>query len=111
MTFTENEIVDIGRTVSGRVVWLEQGNPSAGLRHITSRHAPDFAEVGITTESDVSTLIMDTLRTKTPVRVQADGGQIFRVTMGGTERNFRIVVGSNGFVVTAHPMTSRTAPS
>jgi hypothetical protein len=103
--FTESEIVDIGRTGSGRVVWLEQGTPSAGLRHIMSGHAADFARVGVTTESDVSTLVMDTLRTKTPVQVEANGGQIFRVMMGGTERDLRIVVGSNGFVVTAYPVT------
>jgi hypothetical protein len=48
---------------------------------------------------------MATLRTKTPVQVEANGGQIFRVMMGGTERDLRIVVGSNGFVVTAYPVT------
>ena len=68
-------------------------------------HEADFARVGVTSESDVSTLVMDTLKTKTPVRVESDGGQIFRVMMGGKERNLRIVVGSNGFVVTAYPVT------
>jgi hypothetical protein len=41
------DIVDIRRLADKRIVFLEKGNPSAGLQHIILRHAGDFARKGI----------------------------------------------------------------
>jgi hypothetical protein len=101
--FSESEIVQIVRTVGGRIVWLERGNANAGLQHIMTRHGSQFAQLGVQGEENVARLIMETLRTQAPTAARG-GGQAFSVMMGGVRRLLRIVVGSNGFVVTAHPL-------
>lgn len=101
--FAEKDIVQIVRSAAGKVVWLEKGNAKAGLQHIMERHASQFSKLGVNGEENVTKLVMDTLRTKSPIRVEK-GGQVFSVTMGSTEREMMIVVGDNGFVVTAYPL-------
>jgi hypothetical protein len=101
--FTEKEVVQVIRSAAGKIVWLEKGNAKAGLEHIMTRHGSQFSKLGVTGEEKVSRLIMDTLHTKAPVRTVKDG-QVFKVLMGGTEREMNIVVGNNGFIVTAYPL-------
>jgi hypothetical protein len=104
VSFTEKEIVQIIRSAAGKVVWLEKGSAQAGLEHIMTGHASQFAKLGVNGEQNVVKLIVETLKTKTPISVDATGGQVFKVIMGGAEREMKIVVGSNGFVVTAYPL-------
>ena len=103
--FTEEKIVEITRSAAGRIVFLEQGTAESGLQHIMLGHADDFARVGVTGETRVSKLIIDTLKTQTPVRTLAGGAQVFKVVINGVDRGLQIVVGSNGYVVTAFPVT------
>lgn len=42
-----DQIVRIVRLPNGRIVFLEQGNARAGLRHIVKEHGEDFARRGI----------------------------------------------------------------
>lgn len=108
---SEQDVVGITRTPDGSIDWLETGNPKAGLEHIMNGdgtpgdmgHAQDFANIGVEGEDNVSKLIIDTLRDETPVATRGNG-QIFDVTIDGTERQILIVVGSNGFIVTAYPV-------
>jgi hypothetical protein len=102
---TEEEVVQIARSASGRIVFLEQGTAESGLQHIMLRHGDDFARVGVSGESRVTGLIMDALKSQTPVRTLAGGGQVFKVVINGVERGLQIVVGSNGYVVTAYPVS------
>jgi Domain of unknown function (DUF4157) len=103
--FAETAIVGITRTVSGRIVWLETGSVSAGLVHIMQRHGSQFAAWGLRTQQQVGQLIINTLGTRTPMATQAGGAFDFAVRVGAQERFLRIVVASNGYVVTAHPIT------
>lgn len=102
--FTESNIVRIFRTATGRIAWIETGTEQAGLRHIMQRHGAQFAQLGVRTEQEVAELVERTLATKVPVRAvgTAGGGDFAGVLQGG--RDLRIVVGNNGFVVTAHPL-------
>jgi hypothetical protein len=102
--FTESRIVVIFRTAAGKLVWLERGDAAAGLEHIMARHGSQFAGLGVKSEAEVVELIQHTLSTKLPVRILPRGGQVFSVMMGGAEREMNIAVGSNGFIVTAHPL-------
>lgn len=106
VSFTEADIVWIARNASGRVVWLEKGSASSGLQHIMTEHGADFANVGVNGESNVARLIQDTVTTKMPSRMLGRDGFVYRVVLGGVERELRVVVGSNGFVVNAFPMSA-----
>jgi hypothetical protein len=105
-SFTESDIVWIARDASRRVVWLEKGSATAGLQHIMTEHGADFASVGVNGESNVARLIQDTVTTKAPSRMLGRDGFVYRVVMGGAQRELRIVIGSNGFVVNAFPMSA-----
>ena len=66
--FTEKNVVGVTRSAeTGFLNWLEKGTADSGLVHIMARHADDFAKVfGITSQEDVSKLILDTLGSQTP---------------------------------------------
>ena len=42
-----DDIVTIGKTTDGKLVWLEEGNDNAGLKHILERHEKEFEAKGI----------------------------------------------------------------
>ncbi len=101
--FTEQDIAGILRTTSGRVVFLERGTVEAGLMHILEGHTADFAAKGVASQEEIVNLILDTLRTETPVRTVGKSGLVYNVVAKGRAFLLTIVVGSNGFIVTAYP--------
>jgi len=106
--FSQDKTVAITRALSdGKVVWLEQGNLEAGLTHIIENHASQFAQFGIS-EGDIPGLLTHTLSNEIPGEIIPDlvkGGEqrIFSTMLGDIEHNLSIVVGGNGFIVTAFP--------
>lgn len=67
------------------------------------RHAPQFAKWGLHSDQEVSDLIIQTLRTGTPINTDPRGAIDYAVRVNGEARILRIVVGENGFVVSAYP--------
>jgi hypothetical protein len=103
--FTESAIQGITRTVVGRIVWLEAGGATAGLTHIMQRHGSQFAaRWGLTSPEQVVRFIINTVATQAPVATQEGGVFEYLIRTGGVERLLRIVIGSNGFIVTAYPI-------
>jgi hypothetical protein len=102
--FTQAAVVGIARTVSGRLVWLETGTAAAGLNHIIQRHGSQFAQWGLRTGPQIANFIMNTVRTSAPIATYPGGAADYAVRIGNTIRVVRIVIGSNGFIVTAHPL-------
>jgi hypothetical protein len=96
--------VRIARTVTGRLVWLETGTAAAGLNHIIQRHGSQFAQWGLRTGPQIANFIMNTVRTSAPIATYPGGAADYAVRIGNTIRVVRIVIGSNGFIVTAHPL-------
>lgn len=81
------------------------------VHHLSWPYAPDSCRIVVTRwgmyclcQGDIATLIMDTLRDQNPVGMRG-GAQIFDVAVGDMEGQLAIVVGSNGFVVTAYPFS------
>ena len=103
ISFSEADIVFITRTPTGRIVWLETGTTSAGMRHILIRHGNDFARIGLRGEAEIQNTLLRLTRTQSPVRISGGGVHVYRLAIGGTQRGIRIVIGDNGFIVTAHP--------
>jgi uncharacterized protein YukE len=110
--FNEKDIVGITRTPSGEINWLEEGNPKSGLEHIMNGdgtpgdegHGQDFANIGVQGKENVARLIIDTVQNETPVKTMGASGRVYNVTVNGVLRRILIVVGSNGYIVTAYPI-------
>jgi hypothetical protein len=62
-----------------------------------------FAQLGLTTAQQVAQFLINVVATQTPVAEEAEGAIDFLANVGGADRIIRIVIGSNGFMVTAFP--------
>lgn len=102
--FAEAAVVGIARTTAGRLVWLEAGTAASGLAHIVARHGSQFAQWGLRTGPQIANFVMNTVRTGTPIATHAGGAVDYAVKIGDTIRVVRVVFGSNGYIVTAHPL-------
>jgi len=98
-----DDIVHIGRDASGKIVFLERGNPKAGLQHIMERHADNFARQGVPREQ-VGDLVFQAVTNGKVVGGDA-GRTVFEVVFNGEVRRVAVSVGSNGFIVGAHPVS------
>lgn len=97
---TPDEVVTILRTSDGQVVWLETGNSRAGLQHINERHTDEFAEFGVQ-EADIPDFIEQALSDGNRIGTY-NGAPVYLV--GDTP--VTVVVGDNGYIVTAYPTTT-----
>ena len=105
------EIVFITRDPSGRIVWLEVGETEAeavehdgrpsGLKHILERHSRDFSELGIS-EKEIPSFIQNLILSGTVIG-RDRGGIIYRNSMGEGLLPIAVVIGSNGYIVSAYP--------
>jgi|GEM_PF-3227453 len=102
--FTKDAIVGIVKTPAGKITWLEVGSESAGLRHIMLRHSSQFAQWGLTTEAEVSEIILNTI-SKGGGTLMSDGTMVYDVIINGVTKQMKVVTGSNGFIVTAYPFS------
>lgn len=75
---------------------------SAGLKHIMLRHSTEFASWGYKSEKAVSELIKKTVSNQAGTKI-GSGVKVYEVVVNGVTKYIRVVTGSNGFVVTAHP--------
>lgn len=102
--FTEANIVYIGRDQTGKIVWLETGNNTAGLQHILNEHKTDFENVGIS-ENQIPDAVMRAVTTGRIVGYQGtgQGRPIYEITFNGQTQYIAVTVGSNGFIVGANP--------
>ena len=96
-------VVDIRRLSDGRIVWLEKGDDAAGLRHLIREHGQQFARKGIG-RTQLSDFLMQTLIEGKIVGTNG-GEPVYRVLYNGSVHYVKLVTGSNGFLVTAHPVS------
>ena len=101
--FTEADLKWIFKRGDGKIMFLENGNASAGFEHILS-HKNDFIAKGIA-EGDISDFVMSALKENKIVGYQGSGTgrPIYEVVYKGTSQRVAITTGSNGFVVGANP--------
>jgi hypothetical protein len=102
------DVVQIVRAPDGRVVWLERGDGRAGLSHILrAGRIGDFARCGVPYSEIPGLAVRAVIRGTWLGRVR-DGGDAYDVDLGGG-RSVKVVVavGSNGYIVSAYPLTRR----
>ncbi len=97
--YAPEDVVTVTKTPDGRLMWLENGNGSSGLKHILDGHATDFANRGI---NDIPGFLNKTLQ-ETPFNIgKGIQGPFADFMINGS--NYRIVYGTNGYVVTFFPI-------
>jgi hypothetical protein len=102
------EVVQIARAPDGQVVWLERGDERSGLSHILrADRIGDFLRQGIA-PADVPGIAMKAVVEGTPVGRAGRDGTIYEVDIGGgRRRTIAVAMGSNGFIVSAYPVSPR----
>ena len=95
-------VIDIQRLADSRIVWLETGTVKSGLTHILDRHASDFLNKGVSA-ADIPTTIFRALRDGKIVGHATDGTPIRALTVSGETLTIKVVIGSNGYIVSAFP--------
>jgi len=105
--FSPESVVGIKRTQDGRVVFLETGSSRAGLQHIVERHANDFEARGIT-QSQIPDAVITAVTSGKVVGQEGTGKNariIYEFSYSGRTQRVAVGEASNGFVVTAHPVS------
>jgi len=111
--FSKKDMVFVTKDKTGQVVWLEKGNESSSLQHIVSRHADDFQSKHGVSKSQISNHLNDVF---TSGKVEYS-----RITQkngrAGYERLYsyngkyylQTGVGTNGYIVSAYPISKEVA--
>ncbi len=98
------DIVEIDKTPSGKIIFLETGNPGAGLEHIKINHGKEFAARGIA-ESEIPGVVINAVIEGKIVGYQGTGQRkrtIYETTINGKTERLAISVGTNGYIVGAN---------
>lgn len=104
ISFNKNNTMWIVRRPNGQISWLETGSDTAGFKHILQRHPlSQFSSFNVSTETGLSSLIFNTVSSKTPVGTYGAGGSVF--SMGGG-KYLNVVISSNGYIVTAENISN-----
>ena len=101
-----DEVIGIARDLSGKIIWLENGNSGkkSGLSHILDAHEANFNNKGIAS-SDIADFVLTAASSGKIVGFQGKGTgrPIYEVSYQGNIYNVAITIGSNGYIVGANP--------
>lgn len=99
-----NNITAIAKNAEGKIVFLENGDSSAGLQHILGRHKDDFARAGIDADQ-IPDLVIKAATEGTIVGHQGKGTgrPIYEIVFNGVKKHVAITISDNGFIVGANP--------
>lgn len=101
---TPQNIVGITRDFSGKIVWLETGSKSAGLKHIIEEHGSQFHEKCISND-EIPNYIMEAVHQGNVVGYQGKKNPrtIYEFIYEGKKQRVAISIALNGFIVGANP--------
>ena len=98
---TAENIVAIAKGEAGGIVWMETGDKRAGLIHILERHQKDFDARGISAK-EIPAFIKKAIDQNMPTEnTQNKHGKAVILKIDG--KQYKIAIGSNGYIVTAYP--------
>ena len=105
--FNKEEVVFVCETNDGKLVWLEKGNDRVGLKHIISRHKQNFKDLLNINENEIPAKIHEIITSwnqlsKTLKNIGGRDGYEYVYENNGNYIVI-IVVGTNGFIVSAYP--------
>ena len=111
--FSEKDVQFITKDKTGQTVWLETGNASSGLTHIISRHAKDFQSKHGVSQANLNSHLNKVFTSgnveysRTTIRNGRKGYERLYSYNG----NYYMLsgVGSNGYIVSAYPLSKSDA--
>lgn len=97
--YNVDDVVMVTKTPEGKLLWLEKGNDSAGLKHIVNGHATDFAAKGV---EDIPSFLNEVLKTDAVKVGSGVKGPFAEYIVNGTR--YRVAYGTNGYIVSFYPI-------
>ncbi len=97
--YNPEDVIAVTKTADGKLLWLESGNSSSGLKHIVDGHAADFTAKGI---NDIPQFLNDVLQTS-PINTGKSAKGLF-ANYVVNESKYRVAYGTNGYVVSFYPI-------
>jgi len=94
---------------SGEIVFLEKGNPGAGLEHIINgtdkkgRHKEHFKKYLNIEENEIGVTLFKFIKADNIINVKPSKNNGKNVIYCLNNKYLHIVIASNGFIVTAYP--------
>ena len=100
--YNADDVVMITKNADGKLLWLEKGGDSAGLKHIIDRHTADFTAKGI---NDIPKFLNEVLKRKAAKVGMGAKGPFEEYIVNGTR--YRVAYGNNGYIVSFFPIKLR----
>ena len=111
--FNPSDVLFVTKDKTGQLVWLEKGNKGAGLTHIQERHSFDFVEKhGVKKDNIVGHLssIITTGKLEYSKTTMRNGSLGYERLYNKNGQYYLLsAIGTNGFLVTAYPVSEKTA--
>ena len=103
-----DKVLLIGRDQAGKIVWLEEGNNSSGLKHIIDEHGTDFDNIGISVD-EIPEFVMEAVSQGEIVDYQGKRNPrpVYEFEYNGETYRVAVQVGSNGYIVGANPKSTK----
>lgn len=106
--FNRNDMVLITRDKTGQIVWLEEGNSGAGLKHMRERgHINQLAKAFGITQDKVERYLHEIVSSGTIVKnkLKPIGNRMGYERAYYYEGNYCVItaIGTNGFIISAYP--------
>lgn len=98
--YTEKDVVLVAKNYNGKLLWLEKGNESSGLKHIKKRHQKDFGA-----NTNVKDLLMKILPLK-PLKhfSRKKGKKLADIYLyKKNSKLYLVAYGDNGYIVSFYP--------
>lgn len=106
-------MVFVTKDKTGQIVWLEKGNASSGLQHIVSRHADDFQSKHGISKNQISNHLNDVFtsgKVEYSRITQKNGRAGYeRLYSYNNKYYLQTGVGTNGYIVSAYPISKEVA--
>lgn len=111
--FNKEDVIFVANDSSGQLIWLEKGNDKSGLSHIKNRHATDFCEkhrVSIDNIPQHIRTIIEKGKLEYSKVTQRNGRECYERLYSKSDKYFlQTGVGSNGYLVSAYPISEKEA--
>ena len=101
--FTVEDVVIVTKTKKGELVWLEQGDSSAGLIHIIERHKNDLERKYGITEEKIPVFVKDVFTDGIEISSKEKNNGLEKIYQYKGEYIVITGVGTNGFIVSIYP--------
>jgi filamentous hemagglutinin len=101
---SKEKVLQIQKLSNGKIVWLEEGNASAGRKHILDSHGQDFLNKGISNE-EIPDLLMKAIKEGNIVGTNGSAN-VYQTVFNGVQQNVAIGISNNGFIVRANPVST-----